>query len=74
VNSLWICWLLVIEHRYDRGMFEDLSGAKLAVALADVDVGSLDADAALGDVLAAATDYELIAAITAVYLAEDVAA
>ncbi len=35
-------------------MFEDLSGAGLAAALASVDVGSLDADGALGYALAAA--------------------
>ena len=35
-------------------MFEDLSGAGLAAALAGVDVASLDADAALGYALAAA--------------------
>jgi hypothetical protein len=35
-------------------MFEDLSGAELAAALAGVDVASLDADAALGYALAAA--------------------
>ena len=35
-------------------MFEDLSGAGLAAALAGVNVGSLDADAALGYALAAA--------------------
>jgi hypothetical protein len=40
--------LLVVEHLYDRGMFEELSGAQLATALAGVEVGSLDADAALG--------------------------
>ncbi|HEX2361491.1 MAG TPA: hypothetical protein VHI11_05410 [Jiangellaceae bacterium] len=36
------------------GMGEELSGADLAAALAGVDVGSLDADAALGYALAAA--------------------
>jgi hypothetical protein len=47
-------WLLVVEHLYDGSMFEELSGAQLAIALAGVDVGSLEADAALGYALAAA--------------------
>jgi hypothetical protein len=45
---------IVVEHLYDWVMFEDLSGAPLAAALAGVDVASLDADAALGYALAAA--------------------
>jgi hypothetical protein len=44
VNCLWIRWPSVVEHLYDRGMFEELSGAQLAVALAGVDVGSFDVD------------------------------
>jgi HNH endonuclease len=54
VNGLWIAGLVVVEHLYDWSMFEDLSGAELAAALAGVEVGSLDADAALGYALAAA--------------------
>ena len=46
--------MLVIEHVYDWVMFEELSGAELATALAGVDVASLDADAALSYALATA--------------------
>ena len=44
----------VVEQVYDCGMFEDLSGAELAAALAGVNPASLDANAALGYALAAA--------------------
>jgi hypothetical protein len=50
----WRVSSIVVEHLYDWVMFEDLSGAGLAAALAGVDVASLDADAALGYALAAA--------------------